>query len=171
MKQVNFVLPLFFLLLLVLPLQSTSTEDNVGKQLPKLGVDFLANDPGKIYGKPKIVEFWATWCGPCVKNIPHLNKLNRQYASKGLVVIGLTKEDPQKVATFMNDHSMDYAVGIDPRGALARHFGVRGIPHALLVDSSDKIIWEGHPSGLTDEWIQKALTSSPPAPRKLPKVL
>jgi len=163
---------LIFGFLTCLPaLQSTSTQDNVGKKLPKLGFDFVANDPGRIYGKPKIIEFWATWCGPCVKNIPHLNKLHRQYSSKGLVIIGLTKEDSRKVSSFMETNRMDYAVGIDDQGKLARQFGVRGIPHALLVDASDKIIWEGHPSNLSDKLIQQALASSPPAPRELPKVL
>jgi thiol-disulfide isomerase/thioredoxin len=167
------LLPALFLAFLTcLPsLQSSSTQDNVGKILPKLGVDFLVNDPGRVFGKPKIVEFWATWCGPCVRNIPHLNKLHSKYASKGLVIIGLTKEEPRTVTSFMEKNRMDYAVGIDDRGSLARHFGVRGIPHALLIDASDKVIWEGHPSDLTDELIRKALASAPPAPRKLPKVL
>lgn len=118
-----------------------------------------------------IVEFWATWCGPCVKNIPHLNQLHQKFSSKGLVIIGVTKEEPRKVRDFIKTHPMHYAVAINRSGSLSKHFGVKGIPHALLVNAAGRVVWEGHPSNLKDADIQRVLVSGPAPVRKLPKVL
>lgn len=159
---------------------ATATKDNTGSRLPKLAVDYVANKPSSLNGKPKIVEFWATWCGPCVRNIPHLNELHDRFASRGLVIIGVSDEHPENVKDFAKEHSMRYAVAVDRRKDLSIHFGIKSIPHALLVDASDRIIWEGHPSKLPDELIESALSGTASAapspapasqPRSLPKVL
>ncbi|MEM6822835.1 MAG: TlpA disulfide reductase family protein [Verrucomicrobiota bacterium] len=153
-------------------LDAGSTRKNVGNQIPKIQPDFVANAPQSIVGRPKLIEFWATWCGPCVDNIPHLNKVHRSYSSKGLVVIGFTKEAERKVKDFVVSEKMEYPIAIDRGGRLQNYFGVKGIPHALLVDGTGKILWEGHPSDLKDKAIEEAIKGSPPpTPRKLPKVL
>src|SRR5882757_7818581 len=53
------------------------------------GVPITRFEPGKVY----LVEYWATWCGPCIGNIPHLNALQKKYGHDGLVVIGMTNAD------------------------------------------------------------------------------
>jgi len=120
-------------------------------------------DDGKTY----LFEFWATWCGPCVKMVPHLDELHREFGPKGLVVLGTSvwEEDRAKVEAFVKARAgqMTYRVGFDADKAVAKDWleaaGVDGIPHAFLVQKG-KIIWAGHPAGLTKQLVASALDGS-----------
>jgi thiol-disulfide isomerase/thioredoxin len=68
-----------------------------------------------FFGKVVVVNFWATWCGPCRREIPELVKLHKEFQSRGVEVIGLTSEDPgasaEKVRKFIQDFQIDYRIG------------------------------------------------------------
>ena len=68
-----------------------------------------------FFGKVMVVNFWATWCGPCRREIPELVKLHKEFQSRGVEVIGLTSEDPgasaEKVRKFIQDFQIDYRIG------------------------------------------------------------
>jgi thiol-disulfide isomerase/thioredoxin len=142
---------------LVLGLASGLRADtaNVGKQIPALELNFALNAAEHV-GKPLLLEFWATWCPPCRKSIPHLNELFEKYKARGLVVIGVTDEDAATVLKFTEKTPMHYAVAVGDK-KLGDLFGISGIPHAMLVDRTGKILWEGHPLELTDALIEKIL--------------
>jgi cytochrome c biogenesis protein CcmG/thiol:disulfide interchange protein DsbE len=139
--------------LLVTACSQAAPKDWVGKELPPLRVDFVDKDPD-TKGKPQIVEFWATWCPPCRATIPHLNEINKKYQPQGLVVIGITDEDKKTVQDFRKKLPMEYNVAIDKHG-LAEKLGITGIPHAFLVGKDGKVVWEGHPGGLTEAEVEK----------------
>jgi thiol-disulfide isomerase/thioredoxin len=71
-------------------------------------------------GKPVVIDIWATWCGPCRQEIPHLVQFANQYGKDGLIIIGLTIEDPQadrnKVRNFVKQFKMNYQVAFAPEG-------------------------------------------------------
>lgn len=98
-----------------------------------------------------IVEFWATWCGPCRMSIPHLTEMQAKYKDKGLVVIGITDEQPGVVKEFVKKmgDKMEYNVAIDRAEATTKAymggFNVSGIPFACVVDKAGLIIWSGNP--------------------------
>lgn len=152
------ILPLFLIALITLGFNTScmaEPQEWVGKQLPEMKLELVS---GKIEtGKPMIVEFWATWCPPCRKSIPHLNEIYKKYKDKGLSIIGISDEDKAVIEKFTQTTPMDYTVAIDKDDAFSKPFGIKGIPHAFLVDKTGKITWAGHPMKLTDADIEKLI--------------
>ncbi len=127
----------------------------LGDPAPKLDVaKWVKGDPVKEFEKDKVyvVEFWATWCGPCRVSIPHLTELQKKYADKGVIMIGQDLgETEDKVAKFVADmgDKMDYRVALEADGVMGKTWfraaGQSGIPCAFIVDKAGKIAWIGHP--------------------------
>ncbi len=156
MKSLMKIAALVAIVFAISHLFGRSVKNNVGQSLPKLEVKYLGDAPA-LAGKPMILEFWATWCGPCRESIPHLNEIYKQYKAKGLEIVGVTKEDAATVTAFTKEVPINYPVALDPSAVLAAHFGITGIPHALLVDKVGKIVWEGHPMELKPADIEALL--------------
>lgn len=102
-----------------------------------------------LRGRPVMVEFWATWCPPCVKGIPHLNELHDTFAPRGLAIVAVTNEDAGLVEPFISRHAMRYPVVQSAKAGQA--FGVQSIPHAFLLDQAGTVVWQGHPGDVTHE--------------------
>ena len=96
-----------------------------------------------LKGKVVVVEFWATWCGPCVAGIPHLNKLHDDLGPKGLVLLSFTDQSKQGIENFLKGTPMKYVLGCGSE--LAAEYGVGGIPHAFVIGKDGKLVWEGNP--------------------------
>ncbi|SAK83787.1 redoxin domain-containing protein [Caballeronia hypogeia] len=94
-------------------------------------------------GKPVVVNFWASWCGPCVKEMPELSAIHREYASKGITFIGLGVDSEKNVNDFLQKVKVDYPVYITGFGGadLARSFGnnAGGLPFTVVIDAKGQI--------------------------------
>lgn len=103
-------------------------------------------------GRPLVVDFWATWCGPCKVEIPWFEKLRDQYASQGLEIIGvsadqLDKDDPEKLFTEKRDISdfvqkmhMNYPILIDAESIEDSYGGLDALPTTFFIDKNGKIV-------------------------------
>lgn len=97
-----------------------------------------------------VVEFWATWCPPCAKSIPRLSEIQQEFREQGVIVIGISDEEPRVVSRYVEGmgDQMNYRVAIDEdRETSARYrgaFGVNGVPHAFIVDREGRVVWHGH---------------------------
>ncbi len=98
-------------------------------------------------GKPVLIDFWATWCGPCRMVIPHLGELHRKYGKDGLVVIGMNLENPaedqQAVKSFVKRYRMDYQ-NVFAQHAIYQFFSgmaAARIPYTLVFGSDGRLIW------------------------------
>lgn len=134
---------------------------NVGDPAPPLSVAKWVKgqavprfETGKIY----VIEFWATWCGPCIASMPHLSELQREHREKGLTVIGVSTVDPNNTLAQVEamveakGEVMGYTVAWDrdreTSTAYMEAAQQRGIPCSFVVDGSGKIAYIGHPMWL-----------------------
>lgn len=111
-------------------------------------------EKGKVY----IIEFWATWCGPCKVSMPHLSELQKEYKAKGLTIIGISstgwRDELTKVEEMVKDKgdTMGYTVAWDKDGqtntAYMKAAKMRGIPTSFVIDQKGQIAWIGHPMQL-----------------------
>lgn len=152
-----------------------------GDKAPELEVsDWITNGNGKFSevtkfeeGQVYVVEFWATWCRPCIAMMPELAELQKTYGDK-VRFLSITEEMPDEVLmlkerdfpgkpgvpfkTFMNE----YSVAADPDGSTHTSFlgtGSTGIPHAFVVGKTGEIEWSGHPGAL-DPLLAKVVEGS-----------
>jgi thiol-disulfide isomerase/thioredoxin len=138
MTHIRHLLPI----LLLAPLSAL----DVGETAPALdGVTWVQGDPVASTGGVTVVEFWASWCGPCRTTVPHLAELQAQYPTARIV--GISQEDEAAVAGFLKETpAMTYRVGrIDASGHDAWMGNDNGIPHAFVLNTEGVVLWEGHP--------------------------
>lgn len=133
----------------------------VGQTPPEFVAQDWLNTDGPLTleglrGEVVVVEFWATWCGPCVAGIPHLNELHEKYAKDGLRIVSFTDQKRPHIVEFMKTTPIKYALGTGSQ--LSRRYGVTGIPHAFVIGRDGKLLWHGHPSTQAfDVTVQTAL--------------
>jgi len=126
----------------------------VGDAAPPLSIDeWCAGEGPTSFESDRVyvVEFWATWCGPCRQSIPHLNELHEQFSGKGLTILGISDEKPEVVKPWVQakGSGMSYHVGIDSDKSMNQAWmeaaGKSGIPCAFIVGKTGKIVFIGHP--------------------------
>lgn len=138
----------------------------VGSTAPGLNVtEWVKGEFKPADAEVYVLEFWATWCAPCRKSIPHLTKLQEEYELDGLKIVGISIDsDPDLVAPFVQQWGlkMNYIVGIDNRRRTQRAWmnaaGQKGIPSAFIVDKNGIIQFIGNPLNEEfDEILEKVM--------------
>jgi len=119
---------------------STATASPAASALPqatKLAGGAL--DTAPLNGKIVVVNFWATWCVPCIREIPSFNKLHKDFAAQGVAVLGIAmdEEGAERVAPFLKKHPMDYPVGLGNE-ALTKQYSLDELPVTLVFDRTGK---------------------------------
>ncbi len=151
-------------LVLALSPRATAAGLSVGDVAPKLDLkEFVKGDVVKSFEKGKIyvVEFWATWCGPCRVSIPHLSELQKKYKDAIFIGVSVWEQSQDKVKPFVDEmgDKMAYRVAIDDvgegkgnEGKMAKQWMQAaeqdGIPAAFIVNGDGKIAWIGHPMNM-----------------------
>lgn len=138
----NLVRKLRSLVIILLPVSIIMFECSYGKQNKE--VDFVFNDLGDkpvrlsdFRGKVVLVDIWATWCGPCIAEIPGFINLYNKYKDKGLEIIGIATDVEGKriVKPFAEKYKMNYHILIGDHRGVTKVFGpMRGIPTTFLID-------------------------------------
>lgn len=139
-------------------------EDKIGtRAAPVDQLEYAQGTPVDVArpGSVKVIEFWATWCGPCEKAIPKLNalvkKLHGEHGEDKVQFVGITNEGKDKVEPFLEKMKgqMDYNVAMDTNMDTYSTYPTSGIPHAYVVGKDGKICWSGHPmSGMHDAIVE-----------------
>ncbi|MEE2805334.1 MAG: TlpA disulfide reductase family protein [Pseudomonadota bacterium] len=101
-------------------------------------------------GQVVVVNFWATWCPPCIEELPGLEEAFQQYRAQGLVVLAITTEQKEAVTSFLGGlgRELTFPILIDRRGHTASEWKVRGLPTTFVVDRTGDVYW--HAEGQRD---------------------
>lgn len=143
---------------------SSQNELVVGKMAPNINItDYIFNTPSDKNFKNKFIllEFWATWCGPCLEEVPSLNKLQEKFKSKkDFVFISITNEKPDKVLRTLKRIPFNSIVVSDQTGKTFKNFiedkdGSYSIPKTILIDNKGIVKWIGSPYDLNDLILDK----------------
>ena len=122
----------------------------------------------KLKGKIVVIDFWATWCGPCRAAHPEVVKIHEKYSKKGVVAIGLSDEKDETVAGFLEKHKTPYAIASGTTSA--RDYGIRAFPTFFVVNPAGKITYIGHDVHAARKSVEKCLKDTPPkSPEEMAK--
>jgi peroxiredoxin len=94
----------------------------------------------ELKGKVVLVNFWATWCPPCRKEMPDLNTLYQRFRDQGFVILAISDEDADKVKPFIAERNISYPVMLDPGRKVNELFQVEGIPKSFVYDREGKLV-------------------------------
>ena len=138
-----------------------------GTKFPDFAEKDLQGNPlsvAKYKGKLVLVDFWATWCGPCVGELPSVIKAYNKHHADGFEIIGISLDmDEQKLKSFLKTKEIPWAQYFDGKGwqnKLAAKYGIQSVPATFLLDGDGKIIGQDLRGEALEEALAKALTDT-----------
>ena len=138
----------------------------LGTERPALSLQLLSGKNAPTWqaleGRVVILDFWATWCTPCIESIPRLNDLHAKFEHEKVSFFSVTYEPPQYVREFLKEHPIASEVAIDDSFETFKTFQAWGIPVIFIFDSKGKLVAAIHPKNLTAEVISAALRGEVP---------
>jgi thiol-disulfide isomerase/thioredoxin len=160
------------LLLLLSKWAEAQSNIQVGKAAPPIIItDWIANVPADkdLTTRPVVLEFWATWCAPCLEAVPHLNELQSQFAHTDLRFVSLTDEPVEKVNRLLKRIPFQSVVASDQSKKTQIAYGngktgLEAFPLTVFIDTKGIIRWIGNPNYLDKEILQNLLADNPPPP-------
>ena len=164
LNRLQVLILLTVLAVIVILAKYTSTSNSSVENVRPAPQFSLANLDGKnvslkdFADKVMVVDFWATWCGPCREEIPHLNKLYENYRGKGLVVVGISMdaEGPEVVKQFAKELRMEYPVVMGDENVQQDFGGIVGLPTTFIIDRKGNIVkkYTGYQPGMIGDMEQ-----------------
>ncbi len=93
-------------------------------------------------GKPVIINFWATWCPPCRRELPSMNRAWKKIKDEGIVMLAVdVGEDEDTIFTFMGDYPIDFTVLLDSSGEVSASWPVVGLPTTFILDKQGRLVY------------------------------
>jgi peroxiredoxin len=96
-----------------------------------------------LSGSVVLVNFWATWCPPCRKEMPDMDALYKRFRSQGLVVLAISDEEEALVRKFLGEHPYSFPILLDPGGETGKAYQMQGVPNSFVYDRGGKIVATG----------------------------
>ncbi len=135
----------------------------IGEPAPAFAGTDLAGEPlalEELRGRVVLLDFWASWCGPCVKAVPKLQRVADKFADKPVTIIGINRDaaaSKQKVGKFLEDRKITFHQLMDAKGEVAEEYQVVGIPTSVLIDAEGVIqdIHVDYPADLVEDFSER----------------
>ena len=154
-------------------LESSKSRDALnamqGKPAPELALKEWINskplDLNALKGKIVVLDFWATWCGPCLSAVPHTNKMKKKYAKKGVVIIGVCNQrGAEKMAATVKKHGIEYPVAVD--AGTNASYKVSSYPDYYVIDRRGILRWADVANNDVEKAIEILLREQPGKEKK-----
>ncbi len=136
----------------------------VGDRAPLIELEGLlqapngaSTKPEALRGKVVVLEFWATWCGPCIVHFPHLNELADRFKGQPVQFISITEESREVVERFLKKREIKSWVGLDTDRSVFRVLRVAGIPQTVIIDTEGRIAARTSPAQVTEQVLRDLL--------------
>ncbi len=149
--------------------QASGLNVNVGGTPPTLKLEGLLQAPEgasvkweDLKGQAVVVEFWGTWCKPCVRMIPHMNELAEDFKDEKVRFVSITYEDEKKITPFLERTPMKTWIGLDTDRDTINAFGVRAWPTTVLIDAKGVIRTITHPNNIDQQTIKDLIAGDIP---------
>lgn len=134
-----------------------SSSPLAGKPAPEVTFLVAANRDGakhlgigELRGQPLLLDFWASWCGPCAAQAPILERVHRRFSKDGLVVLGVNVDDPPEVAkAYAQRKKLSYPMVVDESDEASKLYDVKSLPSLVLIDREGKV--RAYWAGIVDE--------------------
>jgi len=147
-----------------------------GQLAPPLHADTVLKAPGDLHflwsalrGRAIILDFWASWCPPCISGFAHVNALVKHYRGNGAVqFIAVGHENPAKISWFLKSHPINTWIVLDTSLIMFRSYTAFGIPHGVIIDRNGVVAAVLNPSEITTDIIDAVLKGRLPAVKPLP---
>ncbi|MEO0184455.1 MAG: TlpA disulfide reductase family protein [candidate division WOR-3 bacterium] len=138
MKQYLIILCLIMCFLSVFCANKNSKPAGTANDFTLTSLDGNEYTLSKLTNQVVIVDFWATWCPPCKREIPHLIEIYDKYKDKGLIILGVSTEEKNTLETFSQQNKINYPILLGTNEVFQK-FGVSSIPHTLFIDKKGKV--------------------------------
>ncbi|RXI46611.1 TlpA family protein disulfide reductase [Clostridium tetani] len=145
---------------------NTTTQTEISEDKPKriASLDFKLKDLNdkeitlsEFKGKKVMLNFWATWCGYCVQEMPYMQNIHNETKDKDIVILAVNVgENKDKIKKFMEKKSYDFPVVLDERQEVAQNYGVQAFPTTLFIDE-EGFVYSGIQGPMTDDIMRKEL--------------
>lgn len=140
-------------------------QELIGSKIWKLEFShWLKNKPNDTVfeGRIKVLEFWATWCRPCLRAIPHMNELKREFQDSAIVFLSVTHQSPEDAKATLAKYDFETIVVADTTERVHQllriaYNGIMGLPRTVIVDAENNIRWYGNPQSLNSKLIRRML--------------
>ena len=157
---------LFCLIILFSKTYAQSTDSLLNHQAPKIVFQDCIDKqlkPDFYKGKILVLDFWATWCGPCIAGFPHFNTLSQKFGSNNVIFAAITNEHTATARTFFKrtQKELNALKLIDTTKTTENSLGITAIPHCVVVDRNNIVKWEGETSDLTEDILDKIVKDQP----------
>ncbi len=147
------------IILIFLVLTSCSTEPKTKIPAKEIVLEGIYNKSDGIIPKLKelkgntvVLDFWATWCAPCIIAFPKITELHNKYSNQNVVFIGITNDPKEKLETFLNEQNIPFWIGQDTDGSAFKDYGVTWIPNYVVINRKGNVVYNGN---FFDEYILK----------------